>query len=996
MKTKLSPRFWCALTLLSLVGQIAWVVENMYLNVFIYKMFRASAGEISLMVAASAVAATVTTVLMGALSDRIGKRKLFICGGYLLWGVSIFAFALLKTETLGTLFPLAASAASLGVSLTIALDCVMTFFGSTANDAAFNAWLTDSTDESNRGAAEGVNAMMPLVAILAVFGGFMAFDLDKSESWQSIFTIIGAVVTAIGLLGLILIRETPQAPSRTGFLENVVYGFRPSTAAKNGRLYLTLAAFVLFNIAIQIFMPYLILYYEVSLGMADYVLVMAPAIVLASVVTALWGKVYDRKGFNFSAALSMVWLMAGFVVLYLTRTKLPVFLGSLLMMCGYLAGMAVFGARIRDLTPRGKAGMLQGVRICAQVLLPGIIGPWIGKTVLQNAEQILNNDGTLSFVPNKNIFLAALAAAAVTAIIMALIREKKQPRLQALTTPFEEGSDPGWETYPRPRMRRDSYISLCGLWQLSVKRGSAEFPVGEITVPFPPESRLSGVERTLQKGESWIYRRSFSVPASFRQEKTLLHFGAVDQKARVWFNGRLVGEHEGGYLPFTLDVSEHLFVGENTLTVEVSDPLDRELAWGKQRKDRGGMWYTPVSGIWQAVWLESLPAQYIEDIRVTPSLTEVTLEITGGGEEKTLCFAGREYTFTGSRFTLPVENPILWTPDDPHLYTFTLCSGGDRVDSYFALRTIATVHENGRSYIALNGRPCFLHGLLDQGYFPDGIYTPATPRGLEHDVLAMKALGFNLLRKHIKIEPELFYYYCDKHGMLVCQDMVNSGNYSFLLDTALPTVGLKKGIRYKASPRRQAHFEANCRETVQLLHSHPSVCAYTIFNEGWGQYDADRIYRELKALDPSRIWDATSGWFTEKDSDVDSHHVYFKKVRLKARPGRPLVLSEFGGYSCRIPGHVFNLDKAYGYKTTKTPEAFMDGLEKLYLTQIVPAAGKGLCAAVLTQVSDVEDEINGLYTYDRRVCKADRERMLAVRDALEQAFAQWIGDTQHR
>jgi len=430
-KTKLSSRFWIALTVFSLVGQIAWVVENMYLNVFIYKMFRASAGDISLMVAASAVAATVTTVLIGALSDKIGRRKLFICGGYILWGVSILSFILLREEILGALFPMAASAAAVGVSLVIILDCVMTFFGSSANDAAFNAWLTDSTDETNRGSAEGINAMMPLVAILAVFGGFMAFDLDRAESWTVIFAVIGTVVLAVGVLGLFLLREPEIRPAQAKYLNTVVHGFLPSTVRENVPLYLCLAAFVVFNISIQIFMPYLILYYEVSLGMSDYVFVMAPAIVLASVVTALWGKVYDRRGFPLSVGISMAWLMAGYGILYFFTSTVPVFLGSLLMMCGYLSGMAVFGARIRDLTPRGKAGMFQGIRIFSQVLLPGLIGPFIGKTVLSGARMIENSDGTQSFVPNVNIFAAAFAAAAVLALCLVaanIIRQKKASR----------------------------------------------------------------------------------------------------------------------------------------------------------------------------------------------------------------------------------------------------------------------------------------------------------------------------------------------------------------------------------------------------------------------------------------------------------------------------------------------------------------------------------------------------------------------------------------
>ena len=419
MKTKLSPRFWCVLGLFSLIGQVAWVVENMYLNVFIYKMFNASAGDISAMVAASAVVATVTTVLIGALSDRLGKRKVFISVGYILWGLSLFAFAFLREGLLGVLFPMAASAAALGVTLTIVLDCVMTFFGSTANDAAFNAWLTDSTDPTNRGAAEGINAMMPLVAILVVFGGFMAFDLNTARSWSLIFTIIGGVVTLVGILGLFLIDEPALAPSRSNWLQNVLYGFRPSTVRENRALYLHLAAFILFNISIQIFMPYLILYYEVSLGMTNYVLVMAPAIVLASAATAFWGKVYDRRGYGFSAVLALVWLILGYGVLYIFRATAPVFVGSLLMMCGYLAGMAVFGARIRDLTPAGKAGMLQGVRIFSQVLVPGVIGPWIGKWVLRNADTVLNSDGTYSFVPNADIFLAALIPAALVLLMTA-------------------------------------------------------------------------------------------------------------------------------------------------------------------------------------------------------------------------------------------------------------------------------------------------------------------------------------------------------------------------------------------------------------------------------------------------------------------------------------------------------------------------------------------------------------------------------------------------
>lgn len=425
MKTKFSGYFKLTLILFSLIGQIAWVVENMYLNVFIYKMFNATAADISAMVAASAVAATLTTVFIGALSDKVGKRKIFMCGGYIAWGVSILCFILLKEDLIASVFPMAASAASVGVTLVIVLDCIMTFFGSSANDAAFNAWLTDSTDSTNRGAAEGINAMMPLVAILAVFGGFMAFDLDKEQSWTYIFAIIGITVTAVGVIGCFIIKEPSIKKAEEGYFKTVVHGFLPSTVKANRSLYFYLAAFIVFNISIQIFMPYLILYYEVSLGMADYVFVMAPAIILASVLTAVWGKVYDKKGVFFSGSLSILWLCLGYILLFFFKSTALVFVGSLLMMCGYLSGMAVFGAKIRDLTPNGRSGMFQGVRIFAQVLVPGVVGPFIGKTVLSDAEIIVNNDGTESFIPNESIFLAALIAAAAVALVLPLMRKNE-------------------------------------------------------------------------------------------------------------------------------------------------------------------------------------------------------------------------------------------------------------------------------------------------------------------------------------------------------------------------------------------------------------------------------------------------------------------------------------------------------------------------------------------------------------------------------------------
>ena len=427
-KTKKNGKFWLALVIFCLTGQVAWTVENMYFNVFIYKMFHASASAISAMVAASAVSATVTTLLIGALSDKLGKRKIFICGGYIAWGLSIWSFSLLRMDVISGLFPGIASAASVGVALTIIMDCVMTFFGSSANDACFNAWLTDVSDDTNRGKIEGINSMMPLVSILVVFGGFMSFNLDLAESWTTIFNIIGVVVILIGISGFFLIRDVPiRTEENQNYFANIFYGFRPSVVKGNAQLYMTFAAVAAYNISIQIFMPYLILYYTESLGMDNYVLIFAPAIVLAATFTGLYGKVYDSKGFRTAVIPTLLLLMAGYVVLYLTRTTVPVFLGSLLMMMGFLGTGAMLGAKVRTHTPANKSGMFQGLRICAQVLIPGIVGPAIGARVLRNADTIVNNDGTTSFIPNANIFMAALIALVLAWIVLVpLFRREKE------------------------------------------------------------------------------------------------------------------------------------------------------------------------------------------------------------------------------------------------------------------------------------------------------------------------------------------------------------------------------------------------------------------------------------------------------------------------------------------------------------------------------------------------------------------------------------------
>ena len=564
----------------------------------------------------------------------------------------------------------------------------------------------------------------------------------------------------------------------------------------------------------------------------------------------------------------------------------------------------------------------------------------------------------------------------------------KKNRFVTLDTPEAGIADHGDSVYPRPQLRRDSFFSLNGVWDFSARPSGMEPEFDKrIRVPFPPESALSGVHHVYPDGTELCYHRSFELPDGFCRGRVLLHFGAADQVTKVWLNSHYLGEHVGGYLPFSFDVTEYLQKGKNTLFIRVIDELDKHiLPWGKQKHKRGGMWYTPVSGLWQTVWMESVPDVYIRSLQIKADDKGATIRAEGISDGMVTVKTPEGLTCAQMRngvAHIPLEDPRLWSPEDPYLYHFKLTCGEDSVSSYFACRTVSIGNVRGVPRLLLNGKPYFFHGLLDQGYFPDGIFTPAHPSRFEKDILFAKSLGFNTLRKHIKIEPEQFYYDCDRLGMIVFQDMVNNGDYSFLRDTALPTLGFKRRNDKRLHPDAASRESFLCAmdETVKALYNHPCICYWTIFNEGWGQFDADAAYRRLRALDDSRIIDTASGWFEAKESDVESPHVYFKPV--KCRPAKkPLLLSEFGGYSLAIVGHVFNPDKSYGYRKFKSEADFQSALTELYQNEILPAAGAGLSGAIYTQITDVEDEINGLVTYDRKHVKVDAAEMQRIATAL--------------
>ena len=534
-----------------------------------------------------------------------------------------------------------------------------------------------------------------------------------------------------------------------------------------------------------------------------------------------------------------------------------------------------------------------------------------------------------------------------------------------------------WTAYPRPQLRRKTWWNLNGEWEFAGDR--------RILLPFCPEAPLSGIGEHFPEGSELRYRRKVTLPPA--SGRLLLHFGAADQRAKVYVNGEPVGEHEGGYEAFTLDVTDAWREGENEITVLCRDDLrDRSFPYGKQTLKRGGMWYTPVSGIWQTVWMEAVPETYIRALRIENRGSSVTID-TGVPLPGTVTVAGLgAFPLENGKVTITPENPRFWSPEDPYLYDFTVEIGEDRVESYFALRTLEVKTLGGYPRLCLNGKPYFFHGLLDQGYWPDGLFTPPAPECYADDILAMKALGFNTLRKHIKVEPEEFYYQCDRLGMVVFQDMVNNGPYRFLRDTSLPTLGLQKlgdrGLNTDKVSRER--FQKSMEGTVRQLGNHPCIFYWTIFNEGWGQFCADEAYDRLKALDDTRWIDTTSGWFRGHKSDVDSRHVYFRRVHLRGDGRKPLVLSEFGGKTWRAEGHVFNPEKTYGYGACPDREALEKAVEALYREEVLPCIQRGLCASIYTQVSDVEDEINGLLTYDRRLQKLTPERMLPIARLLKE------------
>lgn len=570
--------------------------------------------------------------------------------------------------------------------------------------------------------------------------------------------------------------------------------------------------------------------------------------------------------------------------------------------------------------------------------------------------------------------------------------------------------------YPRPNLVRDSYLNLNGEWEYAItKSKEIEKYDGNIVVPFSPEAYLSGVQRIVQPDDYLHYRCKFRLGADFIKERLILHFGAVDQECEVFLNGIRIGEHKGGYLPFSFDITNEMKIGENTLTLCVVDKTEKAPhARGKQKLVKkgkyGSLFYTPNSGIWKTVWLESVSEEYITNLKVTPCFDEsaIAVLVSTNGEPKE---ANIQILFqdnvvketkiqTNKTVKIVLDSFKSWTPDEPYLYDIKIDTGTDEVTSYFGMRKFSTGKDrNGILRFYLNNKPYFFNGLLDQGYWPESLLTPPSDDALKYDIIKLKELGYNTIRKHIKIESERFYYHCDKIGMIVWQDMPNGGgDYNMVFVTYLPNAfnwfarGVKDSLyswfkRRDEEGRRQ--YYNDLEGMVNQLYNHPSIAVWVPFNEGWGQFDANMATKTIRKLDSTRLINEACGWFDQNGGDMYSIHNYIRKLKVKPQSNRVVALTEYGGYSYPVENHVA-CEKEFGYKSYKNAEELTENYKRLWEEEIYPNIKDGLCSAIYTQTSDIEEEINGLMTYDREIVKIKKEVVKALNQKLDDIFQKTV------
>lgn len=1033
---KLGIRTWLIVILIGLAGQFAWAVENMYLNSYItYLNFTAKPGEgfdynfyIALTNALSAITATLTTIIMGGLSDKLRKRKIFITSGYILWGIATASFGLVNVNSSYEIIPIAMSASTAGIFV-IVIDCIMTFFGSTSNDAAFNSYITKNIPNNKRGKVEGILGVLPLVAMLIIFVALNGLTTEASGyRWDMFFYIIGGIVLLVGIASIFIIpKEQTQEKNKEKYFALMIEGFKPSVIRKNKKLYLVFAVYFIFSVAAQVYFPYIMTYIEKSSNISNsgpglltnFAIVMACALLIGGILSALVCAFSDKKGKEKMLipvlGISVVGLFMMFFVPSVSDEIARTIYGAIsgvVLILGYVAFPSILNSIVRQEIPSGKEGSFMGVRMIFVVALPMCIGPFIGSGLNKAlGAEYTGEHGIVDNLPTNWAYIVAIGILLLTLIpIYYLLKDirknhlnKNKSQLLELKEKDKQNEEEiPFNVYPRPNEKRDNFQILNGLWDFAMSK-SPDLPKKyerKIKVPYPVESVDSLIHERVEIDDYMFYHKTIEVGEIGMGEVLLLWFNGVDQICEVFLDGYLACKHIGGYTKFAVDATKYVTNGKLDITLRVVDLSDSGwLMRGKQSLSPWGFMYGTSSGVYKTVWLERVPEKYILKTYIDTNYDDkkvlINVKITEEEGTVKVLFQGKEIEGPANKtFSIDIENPIEWSYKNPHLYPITIFYEHDKVESYFGLRKIEVKHHEEKG-IYLNDKKVILNGLLDQGYyFPNGL-TPRSFKDYEFDILKAKELGFNCLRKHVKVEEDYFYYLCDKLGMLVIQDIPNGGRRYRLFNVGFPRLSIsllnkEKFMNEKylgnRSEREKTKFILAAREIKKNLNNFPSVVGFTIFNEGWGEFEPKRVYTALikDNVTNNKMYDICSGWYRTDISLLYSIHSYtlpFRK-RVDKEFARPYFLSEFGGLGLKVDGHCY-YDGYFSHRNSKNHAELEQKYKKHYerLTELIKEGY--LDSLIYTQLSDCETEYNGLFTFDREVLKIDENLVKSLNSEIE-------------